>query len=322
MTMQHENVNEIIMKICKKVSSHKLCYLFLLAVVVTEAYEAIINIQYVHILGLSPGELVNKIFFPEFFKYDYQLDGTKTLLKSSMMHIYPFLYETQGISALLSNKFVIFFEIILWTAAFAFYTRSVIPNKNHLFYALVLILYVSSWAFTSDLSRFGYMGFQGLYYRFADILSILSCLFFFIGKTFYTAILVGILFTLHPVIAFYTCFAILIIALIYYREYFHWKNLLKSIPFFIIAGAWFIFTYTESPTNIMEKSDWHTFVRFGNYHFFALNFNEFFLKAHLFPFLSFLALLLTSYIDYYRNQSSEIIKKLFTTLCALVAMSF
>lgn len=231
--------------------------------------------------GWSPIDWVAHMRFPERYALDFR-NGMELYDKSSSMHIYLLVNRWFEVPVERVIPVVIFLEMIFLAGACIFFARTLSTTASPVGQFLFALLVVVSPARDLDLSNFGAPFFWGLYYNFADGFRLLGLAFFMRRKPLIGGLLLGVGFSIHPIMAIFACaFVVGFVAV--ERNWVTFKSLVLGIlTFLVISGAWLCYTYDFSSivSTKVDPQVWTRMVRAFSYHFFPLDYGLLTLDFH------------------------------------------
>ena len=242
--------------------------------------------------GWSPMDWVAHQLFPENFKADFP-SGIAAYRMSSFMHLY-LLVARLGVDLEPLIPWVIVFEVVFLGVCAAAMFRALVPESPYVAMAVFALLIVEGGARDMELARFVGGFYQGLYYNAADGLRLLGLALLFRGRKVLAAALLGISFTVHPVMAGMACLFALPYVLTIWRQapVRHWLFALAG--FLIISGSWLAFNFqsAEVASGGIPADSWRELVRMFTYHWYPVDIGVFtrFHERYILPLLCLVAL--------------------------------
>tara|TARA_A100000171_G_C2130819_1_gene146585 strand:- start:266 stop:2158 length:1893 start_codon:yes stop_codon:yes gene_type:complete len=225
--------------------------------------------------GWSPIDWVNHQLLPDNFSADFP-SGIAAYRMSSFMQLYLMVAQL-GFELEALMPLVIYMEILVLGVSAAVLFRALAPQAPYAAMLIFALLVVEGSARGMDLARFGTGFYQGIFYNIADGLRFLGLALLFRRKLLLAAILLGIGFTVHPVMAGMACvFATPYVLLIWKRfSLRHW--LLAAGSFLLIAGSWFVFNIqsAEIASGGIPAHAWINLVRTFTFHWFPVDIGVF-----------------------------------------------
>ena len=231
--------------------------------------------------GWSAIDWVAHLNFPERYSLDFS-NGMGLYDKSSSMLIYPLVNHWFDVPVEQVIPVVIFLEMAFLAGACIFFARTLSCAASPVAVVLFALLVVLSPARDLDLSRFGAPFFWGLFYNFADGFRLLGLAFFLRRKPLVGGLLLGIGFSIHPLITLFGCaFVAGFVAVA--RNWIKPRLLVRGILVFLaVSGAWFFYLYDFSSivSTQMDAQVWTRMVRAFSSHFFPIDFGVLTLDFH------------------------------------------
>lgn len=251
--------------------------------------------------GWSPMDWAAHQLLPQNFKEDFP-SGISAYQMSSLMKLYVFVASLGGNLEILV-PWVIHFEVAFLGVSAAVLYRALVPHMSYIAMAIFALLIVEGSVRDMDLARFGGAFYQGLFYNIADGLRLLGLAALFRGRIAIAALLLGLGFTVHPVMVGIAClFAVPYVLLSFGRFTLrHW--LLAGTVFLSVAGGWILLNIrtSEIASGGIPSDEWIGLVRMFTYHWFPVDIGVF-TRLHeryiipLFCLVSLAALYLSSVI--------------------------
>lgn len=244
--------------------------------------------------GFSPMIYVYQKFKPENFVRDFP-NGIESYDSSLIMQVYPWLYSNLGISPETLLPIFIAFEYIIFVLAILSVINVILPKKTTLVRILIVVFMISSHGREMNLANFGQQTFWGLYYMTADSLRLFAIGTFLRQRLIFSALLLGICFTVHPTMALMGSIFIFAGFIIQPKAFPKSSVLISIILFSTIAIVWTFIRIPHSSINGSEIPNqiWFMFTQFGSWHFYPVSLGIFttYHELRFIPFLSFLILL-------------------------------
>lgn len=225
--------------------------------------------------GWSPMDWVGHQLLPDNFKADFP-SGISAYRMSSFMQLYKSAARLGAdLEALI--PWVIQFEILFLGIGAAALFRVLVPRAPLVAMAVFAVLVVEGGARGMELARFGGAFYQGLYYNVADGLRLLGLAALFRGKLVLAALLLGLGFTVHPIMAGMACLFAIPFVLLVLRRFPFRRWLLAGVVFLIVAGAWVLFRMqsAEVASGGIPADTWMGLVRMFSYHWFPVDIGVF-----------------------------------------------
>lgn len=223
--------------------------------------------------GWSAIDWVAHLRFPDRYQFDFP-NGINLYGKSTLMYVYLFLNEAFDIPVETIIPAMIFLEMFFLVGASIFFARSLNGANSPVGAFVFALLVVVSPARDLDLSFFGAPFFWGLSYNFADGLRLLGVAFFLRRQPLLSGVLLGIGFSIHPIIALMGC-AFLTGFVAFQRNWIGFRELLLgALVFLVIAAAWLAYSYdfTSIVSTQVDPLDWIRMARAFSYHFFPIDY--------------------------------------------------
>lgn len=231
--------------------------------------------------GWSAIDWVAHLNSPERYVLDFS-NGMGLYDKSSSMHVYPLANRWFGVRVEQVIPVVIFLEMAFLAGACIFFARTLSTIASPVGGFLFALLVVLSPARNLDLSHFGAPFFWGLFYNFADGFRLLGLAFFLRRKPVLGSLLLGMGFSIHPIITFYGC-AFLVGFVAVERKWVQYKSLTAGIlVFLVLSGGWLLYSYDFSSvvSTQVDPQVWIRMARAFSYHFFPIDYGLLTLDFH------------------------------------------
>lgn len=242
--------------------------------------------------GWSPMDWAAHQLLPENFKEDFP-SGISAYQMSSLMRLYVFL-ASHGVDLESLVPWVIHIEIVFLGIGAAILFRTLVPQSPYVAMTVFAVLVVEGSARDMELARFGGAFYQGLFYNIADGLRLLGLAALFRGRVEIAALLLGIGFTVHPVMTGMACLFVTPYALLNFGRFSLRRWLLAGAVFLAVAGSWFFLKIqsAEVASGGIPADEWLALVRMFTYHWFPVDIGVFtrFHERYILPLLCLVSL--------------------------------
>lgn len=237
--------------------------------------------------GWSPMDWVAHQLMPDNFKADFP-NGISVYRMSSFMQVY-FLAAAVGLNLESLTPWLIYFEIAFLGFSAAVMFRALAPGYPYAAMAVFALLIIEGSARNMELARFGGAFYQGLYYNIADGLRLLGLCLLFRGRIVWSAVLLALSFTVHPVMAGMACIFAVPYLLATRSRFSVRRWLLAAATFALIAAVWLGFKLqaAEVASGGINSDNWLALVRMFSYHWFPVDIGVFtrWHERYVFPLL-------------------------------------
>ena len=231
--------------------------------------------------GWSAIDWVAHLQFPDRYVLDFN-NGMGLYDKSSSMHVYPLANRWFGVQVEQVIPGMIILEMVFLAGACIFFARTLSGTGSPVGGFLFALLVVVSPARDLDLSHFGAPFFWGLFYNFADGFRLLGLAYFLRRQVLLGGLLLGIGFSIHPIIALFGCaFVAGFVAV--ERKWVGLRSLgLGGLAFLVISVGWLVYSYDFSSvvSTQMDAQVWIRMARAFSYHFFPIDYGLLTLDFH------------------------------------------
>lgn len=231
--------------------------------------------------GWSPIDWVAHLQYPGRYLLDFS-NGMGLYDKSSSMYVYPLADRWFGVPVEQVIPVVIFLEMVFLAGSCIFFARTLSGTASPVSGFLFALLVVVSPARDIDLSHFGAPFFWGLFYNFADGFRLLGLAFFIRRQALLGGLLLGIGFSIHPIIAFFGCaFVAGFVAV--ERNWVGLRSLAGGVlAFLAISVGWLVYSYDFSSvvSSQVDPQVWVRTARAFSYHFFPIDYGLLTLDFH------------------------------------------
>ncbi len=242
--------------------------------------------------GWSPMDWVAHQLMPNNFKADFP-NGVSVYRMSSFMQVY-FLAGLAGMNLEYLTPWLIYFEIAFLGFGAAMMFRALAPGFPYAAMAVFALLIIEGSARHMELARFGGAFYQGLYYNIADGLRLLGLCLLFRGRIVWSAVLLALSFTVHPVMAGMACIFAVPYLLAIRSRFSARRWLLAAATFAVVAAAWLAFKLqaAEVASGGIDPDTWLALVRMFSYHWFPVDIGVFtrWHERYVFPLLCLVSL--------------------------------
>lgn len=243
--------------------------------------------------GFSPAEFVYKRAHPEWFVKDFP-SGVEQYAASAPMRMYEVAYELFGVDPTDLQTVYVAVEVLLAAGVTFVLGRTLLPQAPPGLLAIIVIFFLTGNLRQPDLGRWGQPLFYGLYYVLADTSRILGIVQVLRGRLFSAALLFGLSFAAHPIMALAgITFAGATLLADRHRQ--PLQGLLVSIALFTaLATGWLLFALDIGALarDQVPTRDWVSLTLLNNVHFYPVEFGTFgaYHYENLLPLLSLLLL--------------------------------
>lgn len=225
--------------------------------------------------GWSPLDWVAHQLSPDNFKKDFP-SGISAYRMSSLMQLYVSAARL-GLDLEALMPWMIHFEVLFLGFAAAILFRALVPQSSYIEMAIFVVLVVEGSARSMELARFAGGFYQGLYYNVADGLRFLGLAALFRGRIKSAALLLGVGFTVHPVMVGMACVFAAPYVLLNHAKFPVRNWLAAGAIFLVISGIW-IFSNIESAevaSGGIPSNEWVALVRMFTFHWFPVDIGVF-----------------------------------------------
>lgn len=222
---------------------------------------------YIALHGFSALDFSNSVLYSENFVRDYP-GGAWGAGRSLLPWVYPAL---QSVGVLAEKTLVLFIMLEMVTlSAGAIYLMKTLFNKIPSSAIVMLTtLFLLSWVRFPNLARFGNPYFHGQFYGFADGLGLIAIALYLRSKYLFSAILLIVAFTIHPIKASFA------LTFIFGMHLWHWKTVFsiqKIVPYllfiaFAVLWVWF-WLGMQNTDNVITHEEFFRYAGLFNSHWF------------------------------------------------------
>ena len=274
---------------------------------------------YVAWQGFSPLQFTYAFSHPELFSHDFP-NGVSNFRASSVMLIYPFMYNAFGVLPETLLPFWTGVEIALLGYAMIAVCHFVRPGVSTPVVLVVLGLTVFSHARDMNLARYSQPFFEGQFYNIADALRLFGIIWFLKNRYYGGALFLALAFTVHPTLGVMAV-AFVGAALLPELKTLKWTILIKAVSILAVVVVAWIIGGVQGPTSGITTGipydEWLSVSRLGSYHWFPVEWGHFTDRHHerFVTFCSVLVLLI-----HYLFKDGPVIKRDRQLLWAFGAM--